>query len=479
MKRTLFSLLLSMGLLLTACGTGDTDPGGPSGGDTGGDTDLASQSYELGPQAYQEVAEDAEVTFSERADGNTDVTVDFGGAIDSGFAEHPAHIHMGEAGSDGSIVVTLNPVDDATGVSTTTVTKFDDAEDGTTGADVTYDDLIGYNGYVNVHLSAENIDVVFASANIGANVDVALPEVPSIAERVTSLAAAETDAEFTILLQALTDMKAAELTALLGDDAAGPFTVLAPTDAAFEALIEANADLSSAADLLALPNLADILSYHALPSVVVRSEVVAAAEGDESVQTAQGSTLSLSTDTEGNILMDGETAIAVDDDVAQSTNLTASNGVIHAIDTVLMPAASAEFTADLAGANEVPPVSTDATGTVTATLSGTTLSIEGTYSAGLEVAAPGAHIHGPASTTENAGILYNLNFENNGDAEGTLSAEIDLADDLVDGAPDDLTAEQVTEYLRNEQLYVNLHTAANQSGEIRGQLTPAEEGMGQ
>ena len=228
MSRIFLFLLLSIGLVLTACGTNDPD--------TGGTIELNSQSYNLGSQAYLDVAEDAEVTFEELEDGTTEVTVDFGGEIGSAFDSHPAHIHAGDAGSSGAIVITLEPVDDATGMSTTTVTKFDDTEeeDGstTTGADVTYEELIAYDGYVNVHLSAENLDVVFASANIGANEDVALPEVPSIVDLVTSSANAEAeiDQEFTILLEALSiaevdNAAIAALTAQLADDAAGPFTV--------------------------------------------------------------------------------------------------------------------------------------------------------------------------------------------------------------------------------------------------------------
>ena len=316
MKRTaLFSFLFSLSLLLAACGSDDPNPpgnggntgGGDTGGNTGGDMELSSQSYNLGPQAYLDVDGDATVTFQETADGNTEVTIDFGGAIGTDFPEHPAHIHMGEAGSGGAIVVTLTPVDDATGMSMTEVSQFDD------GTPVTYSELIDYGGYVNVHLSPENIDVVFASANIGSNIDVPLPETPTIAGLVTGQANAETDAQFTVLLQALTDAKAADLTATLSDAAAGPFTVLAPTDAAFQALIDSdpNDDLNSPADVLALENLSDILSYHALPSPVVRTGVAAAAtaEGGTAITTVEGSDLTLSANAEGDISINDTVAI--------------------------------------------------------------------------------------------------------------------------------------------------------------------------
>ena len=338
MKRTLLPLSLVLGVLLAACGV------------TG--TETVSQSYDLGSQAYLDVAEDAEVTFEELEDGTTEVTIDFGGAIDSAFESHPAHIHAGDAGSGGAIVITLEPVDGTTGMSTTTVTKFDDTEeeDGTTttGADVTYEDLLEYDGYVNVHLSADNLDVVFASANIGENEDVALPEVFSIVDLVTNSANAEAeiDQEFTILLEALSvaevnNAAVAALTAQLADDTAGPFTVLAPTDDAFEAFVADSPDIENVGDLLISETLADVLSYHVLAGATVRSEVVAAATTGDSITTEQGSDLALSVDADGNILIDNKLAITVNEEVASRTNLAASNGVVHAIETILTPPAPA------------------------------------------------------------------------------------------------------------------------------------------
>ena len=310
MKRILLPLLLALGTLLAACSS-DT-----------------AERYELGAQAYLDVAEGAEVTFTELADGGTEVTIDFGGELDSDFETHPAHIHVGDAGTSGDIVVSLNPVDGATGTSTTTVTNFD--EDGPeNGAEVTYEDLITYDGYVNVHLSGENLDVIVASANIGANADVALPAVPTIAEQATA------SESFTTLVAAL---EAAELTATFADAAAGPFTVLAPTDDAFASLLR-QLDVTQE-ELLARDDLADILRYHVLPNVLVRTEVVAAAsaeDGTDNIQTLlEDATLSLSTDANGNNVVNSDSSNDAQV-IVNSTNVAASNGVIHAIDGVLLP----------------------------------------------------------------------------------------------------------------------------------------------
>jgi hypothetical protein len=121
------------------------------------------------------------------------------------------------------------------------------------------------------------------------------------------------------------------------------------------------------------------------------------------------------------------------------------------------PPSSTIFEATLSGDNEVPtPVETDASGSVTATLDGNALTLEGSYE-GMVVAGPGAHIHGPASEDENAGVLFPLEFDNEA---GTLS-----------GGPFTLTSAQLQQ-LQDGLFYVNLHSEEHQDGEIRGQLLP-------
>jgi CHRD domain len=122
------------------------------------------------------------------------------------------------------------------------------------------------------------------------------------------------------------------------------------------------------------------------------------------------------------------------------------------------------YKATLEEGNEVPPVTatTAGTGSVTATLDTNTkiLTISGTYS-GLTgaVSAPGAHIHGPASTTENAPVLFPINY-----AEGATAGSGTLS-----GATPALSDAQIAD-LNAGKWYVNLHTVANPSGEVRGQL---------
>ncbi|MGO1384658.1 MAG: fasciclin domain-containing protein [Arachnia sp.] len=121
--------------------------------------------------------------------------------------------------------------------------------------------------------------------------------------------------DFETLVAAVT---AADLVETLSSE--GPFTVFAPTDAAFEALPE------GLLDALLLPEnkdaLTSILTYHVLAGEVMSADVTA---GD--VETVEGSTLALMT--EGGVMVNDATVVTADVD--------ASNGVIHAIDGVLVP----------------------------------------------------------------------------------------------------------------------------------------------
>ena len=129
------------------------------------------------------------------------------------------------------------------------------------------------------------------------------------------------------------------------------------------------------------------------------------------------------------------------------------------------PATAQSFTADLAGANEVPPVDTEASGTVEAELDGLELTLSGSFD-GLESdynADIGSHIHAGAAD-ENGPVIIplapTLDADNRGGtfeaANNTFTLTQQQADDLAAGL-----------------LYVNIHTIDNPSGEIRGQLLEA------
>ncbi|MBT8133166.1 MAG: fasciclin domain-containing protein, partial [Gammaproteobacteria bacterium] len=132
---------------------------------------------------------------------------------------------------------------------------------------------------------------------------------------------AEANGSFTTLVAAL---EASGLDAVLADETRD-FTVFAPTDAAFAALLT---DLGiSAADLLASPNLSDILLYHVVPDAEINSTAAIAAAGT-TVTTAN-------TDDIGVALKGAD--LFINASRVENPDVNANNGVIHVIDAVLIP----------------------------------------------------------------------------------------------------------------------------------------------
>jgi len=99
----------------------------------------------------------------------------------------------------------------------------------------------------------------------------------------------------------------------------GPFTVFAPTDAAFAKIPKADLDalLADKAKLTA------VLTYHVVPGMVMAKDVKAGA-----VKTVQGSAFMVKT---------GGGMVMVDNATVTKTDITADNGVIHVIDSVILP----------------------------------------------------------------------------------------------------------------------------------------------
>ena len=149
---------------------------------------------------------------------------------------------------------------------------------------------------------------------------------------------AEANGSFTTLVAAL---QASGLDAVLADEKRD-FTVFAPTDAAFAALL---ADLDiSAADLLASPDLSDILLYHVVPDAEIDSTAAIAAAGT-TVTTAN-------TDEIGVALKGAD--LFINASRVENPDVDASNGVIHVIDAVLIPTVDDDTSgtiADVATAN--------------------------------------------------------------------------------------------------------------------------------
>ena len=101
----------------------------------------------------------------------------------------------------------------------------------------------------------------------------------------------------------------------------GPFTVFAPTDEAFAALPAGTVD-----DLLKPENkdqLVAVLTYHVVPGKVMSTDL----QDDMTAATVQG----------GDVTIDLDNGVMVNDAAVVSADIETSNGVIHVIDKVILP----------------------------------------------------------------------------------------------------------------------------------------------
>ena len=183
-------------------------------------------------------------------------------------------------------------------------------------ATVVTPDVAASNGIIHV------IDAVLLPPDFGAEDDMAEDDMAEEDAAGTIVDVAVANGSFTTLVAAV---QAAGLVDTLSGD--GPFTVFAPTDDAFAAALE---DLGlTAEELLASPDLADILTYH-----VIEGEVDAATAislDGQSAGTVNGADIAISV-VDGSVVIN-DSATVVTPDVA------ASNGIIHVIDAVLLPPA--------------------------------------------------------------------------------------------------------------------------------------------
>ena len=119
------------------------------------------------------------------------------------------------------------------------------------------------------------------------------------------------------------------------------------------------------------------------------------------------------------------------------------------------PASAEKFKATLDGKSEVPANTSAGTGSADLDYDAASkkLSWKVTYS-GLSGPATAAHFHGPAESGKNAGVAVAIPNAGSSPVEGSAT--------LTDAQAADLEA---------GKYYVNIHTAANPGGEIRGQVT--------
>ena len=149
------------------------------------------------------------------------------------------------------------------------------------------------------------------------------------AETGTIVEVAQGNSDFSTLVSAVT---AAGLGETLSGE--GPFTVFAPTNAAFAKIPEATLTELTTNDT---ETLGSILQYHVVSGNVdaatLTKAITDAGEAGYTVETVGGGTLT-ATIVDGNVVL---TDAAGGTATVTATDVAASNGVIHVIDTVLMP----------------------------------------------------------------------------------------------------------------------------------------------
>ncbi|MEL6243610.1 MAG: fasciclin domain-containing protein [Pseudomonadota bacterium] len=156
-------------------------------------------------------------------------------------------------------------------------------------------------------------NVTLIAAAVAAFVGTSAAHAGSAKDIVDTAAA---NADFETLVAAV---QAADLVDTLKSE--GPFTVFAPTDAAFDALPAGTVE-----ELLKPENkdqLIAVLTYHVVPGKVMSGDLV----DDMKAATVQG----------GEISVDLDSGVMINDATVVAADIETSNGVIHVIDKVILP----------------------------------------------------------------------------------------------------------------------------------------------
>ncbi|MEW4922556.1 CHRD domain-containing protein [Algibacter sp. 2305UL17-15] len=150
MKKTILSILMVLPILVLTSSCCDDDDGVFVG---------ATKTYDLNSVTDPNISGKAK--FIENQNGSTTVELQLTGTPAGGM--HPAHIHFNTAAEGGGVAVTLGAVDGDTGFSTITFSKLDD------DTDVTFQEILDFDGYINVHLSTTELSTIVAQGDIGEN----------------------------------------------------------------------------------------------------------------------------------------------------------------------------------------------------------------------------------------------------------------------------------------------------------------------
>jgi Cu/Zn superoxide dismutase len=157
--KNLFFLLMTISFVLASCSSSDdgylapVDPIDPE------PTELNSKSYNLGAVGDSGISGTAR--FIEKSDATLSIELTLQNTAEGDA--HPAHVHFNTAAEGGDIALSLETVIGGEGKSTTTFTTLTD------GTAITYAELLDFNGYINIHLSATETATLLAQGDVGQN----------------------------------------------------------------------------------------------------------------------------------------------------------------------------------------------------------------------------------------------------------------------------------------------------------------------
>lgn len=200
-----------------------------------------------------------------------------------------------------------------------------------TNASETYS---GNNNFIDLYVNTDSGVVLNGGPSVSAANLLALNGVVHVVNEVITIpnvvTLAASNPDFSSLAAALTQQDLLGVLSTEAGTAPAPFTVFAPSNDSFQAFIDAdpNDGFSSINDILALPILTDVLTYHVLSGAVRAGDIT---DGIMPT-TVQGETFTINTP-------DGVTITDANGRVVNviATDVTGANGVIHVIDNVILP----------------------------------------------------------------------------------------------------------------------------------------------
>ena len=186
--------------------------------------------------------------------------------------------------------------------------------------------LVETGNFINGSIEIKAVDIESGTGVVHVIDEVLFPPTGNLVQTAIALS---DGGEFTSLIAALArtaDEGTADQNLIDVLGGAGPFTVFAPTNAAFQALLDSNPNWTDLADI-PLETLVSVLSYHVVPARAFDKDVKGALDTNNELPTALGQNIRVNVDVMS--INDISNIVGV--------NFNATNGVIHVIDSVLLP----------------------------------------------------------------------------------------------------------------------------------------------